>query len=96
MQDFKFCMKSEQNHDDEGTMSWFTAILGFGFATNDPQKIKKAGNFERHDQLFMSLATEYLINALEVYLTENPASLQLVDSEESAENCVGIFEIFQD
>ena len=88
MQDYKFCMKSEQNLDDEGTLGYIAAILGLAFASNDPQKIKKQGNFEKHDQLFMDLATQYLVNALENYLSLHPASLLVVDSEASAEQFV--------
>ena len=81
-------MRSEQNLEDEGTLPWFANILAFSFASNDAHKIKKQGNFEKHDQLFMNVATEYLINALKNYLQLNPASLLRVDSEESAESFV--------
>ena len=85
MQDYKFCMKTEQNHEDEGTLPWFATVLGLDFASNDPHKIKKQGQFEKHDQLFMNLGTQFLINALENYLLENPTSVQKIDSEGSAE-----------
>ena len=35
MQDYKFCMKTEQNLEDEATLPWFAAILGLDFASND-------------------------------------------------------------
>ena len=41
MQDFKFCMKRNQNLEDVGTLPWFSAILGLDFASNDPHTIKK-------------------------------------------------------
>lgn len=85
MQDYKFCMKTEQNLEDQGTLSWFATILGFDWATNEAKKIKKAGYYEKHDQLFMNVATEYLGNALENYLKKYPHSLLTVISEESAE-----------
>ena len=84
MQDFKFCMKTEQNLEDKGTLSWFSTILGFDWASNDPNKIKKSGFYERHDQLFMDIATEYLCNALENYLKKFPESLQTVTNEDTA------------
>ena len=84
-------MKTEQNHEDEGTLPWFATVLGFDFASNDAHKIKKQGMFEKHDQLFMNIGTQFLINALENFLKKNPASLLKVDSEDSAEAFVLAF-----
>ena len=47
MQDFKFCMQSEQNLDDKGTLGNIAAILGLDWASNEANKIKKSGLFER-------------------------------------------------
>ena len=59
MQDYKFCMKTEQNLEDEATLPWFAAILGLDFASNDQHKIKKQGNFEkgRHQKKQSKLGT---------------------------------------
>ena len=88
MQDYSFCMKTENNQDDEGTLPWFASILNFEWASRDASKIKKAGNFEKHDQLFTELGTQYLINATENYLRENPEALSKVNSQETATNFV--------
>ena len=87
-QDFKFCMQKEQNMDDEGTLPWFSTILGFDWASNKAQKIKRDGNFERHDQLFMEVGTQFLVNALENFLKTNPNSISAVHDELSAESFV--------
>ena len=39
-QDFKFCLKKEQNLEDVGSLAWFTNILGLDWVSNNAQKIK--------------------------------------------------------
>ena len=39
MQDYKFCMQTVQNQDDKGSLSWFAAILGYDWASNDASKV---------------------------------------------------------
>ena len=39
-QDYKFCLKEEQNLEDEGTLSWFATIQGLDWVSNKAQKIK--------------------------------------------------------
>ena len=68
MQDYNFCMKTENNLDDEGTLPWFCNMLNFEWASRDPSKIKKSGMFEKHDQLITVISTQYLTNALENYI----------------------------
>ena len=46
MQDYAFCMKTENNQDDEGTLPWFANILNFDWASRDPHKIKSQGSVE--------------------------------------------------
>ena len=41
--------------------------------------------FEKHDQLFTNVATEYLVNAMQNYLKENPEAFKKVSDELSAE-----------
>ena len=47
MQDYSFCMKTENNQDDEGTLPWIAGILNFDWASREASKIKKQGNFEK-------------------------------------------------
>jgi hypothetical protein len=88
MQDFNFCMKTENNLDDEGTLPWLCNMLNFDWASRDPAKIKAPGKYEKHDQLITEVSTQYLINALENYLIVNPESLAGVQSQQSAEEFV--------
>ena len=88
MQDFSFCMKTENNPDDEGTLPWFCGILNFDWASNEASKIKRSGMFEKHDQLIMEVATQYLLNAYENYLILKPESLQQVKCQQTAEKFV--------
>ena len=88
MQDYSFCMKSEKNLDDEGTLPWFAKILNLGWASREASKIKKQGNFEKHDQLFTELGCQYLTNAFENYLLKFPGDLEKLDSTESAQELV--------
>ena len=46
MQDFNFCMKTENNLDDEGSLPWFSTMLNFDWASKDPSKIKKQVSVE--------------------------------------------------
>ena len=85
MQDYNFCMKTENNQDDEGTLPWFACILNFTWASREPSKIKQAGNFEKHDQLITELGTQYLCNAFQNYMAEHPDSLLDVKCEKTAQ-----------
>ena len=39
-QDYKFCLKKEQNLEDVGSLAWFINILGLDWVSNNAQKIK--------------------------------------------------------
>ena len=84
MQDYSFCMKAENNQDDEGTLPHFKNILNFDWASRDAAKIKSDGNFEKHDQLFTELGTQYLVNATQNYMKHNPEALDQIESQEDA------------
>ena len=88
MQDYAFCMKTENNQDDEGTLPWMANLLNFDWASRDASKIKKSGNFEKHDQLFTELGTQYLVNAFVNYMLRHPSCLLQVSSSETAQKLV--------
>ena len=44
--------------------------------------------FERHDQLFMEVATQYLVNAMQNFMKVNPEDIDDVRDETSAEEFV--------
>ena len=46
------------------------------------------GKFEKHDQLFTELGTQYLINAFENYLSRFPDCLLVVNSNQTAQKLV--------
>ena len=68
MQDFAFCMKTENNQDDEATLPWFANILNFDWASRDPHKIKSQGSVESKTNLDVGYPTQ-LMNLMNLYVS---------------------------
>ena len=68
IQDICGCMRSEVNVDDVPSCGFFKTILGLHYISNDPEYIKKDGNYEAHAQFINDIGSELLIKAFKSYV----------------------------
>ena len=61
-------MKSEVNVEDTLSLGYFKTILGLNHITNQPDVIKKDGNYEAHFQFCEDIGQEFLIEAFKEYV----------------------------
>ena len=64
-------MKSVVNIEDELSLGFFRTTLGLNLITNNPDTIKRCGEFERHDQFMLEVGKEMLINAFKTFMETN-------------------------
>ena len=69
-QDYGFTMKSDINAADELSLGWFNGFLQMSKITNEAAKIKKPGLFELHDQFYMAVGEQYLVNGFKTYIKD--------------------------
>ena len=74
IQDITAGMKTEVNVEDSLSLGFFKTTLGLNHISNNPDIIKRAGNFEYHIQFCEDVGTELLIEAFKTFMEEqNPA-----------------------
>ena len=61
-------MQSEVNIEDEPSLGFFRTTLGLNSISNNPDTIKKCGEFERHDQFVLEVGKEILINGFKTFV----------------------------
>ena len=67
IQDITAGMKSEVNVDEPLSLGYFKTILGLNHISNQPDYIKRDGNFEVHSQFCEDVGTELLIEAFKTF-----------------------------
>ena len=70
IQDIVAGMKSEVNVEDTLSLGYFKTTLGVHHITNNPDAIKRDGNFECHSQFCEDIGTELLIEAFKTFLVK--------------------------
>ena len=68
IQDMGAGMKSEVNVEDTLSLGYFKTTLGLNHITNNPDAIKRDGNFEYHSQFCDDVGTELLIEAFKTFI----------------------------
>ena len=68
IQDVKAGMKSEVNVEDIISLGYFKTTLGLHHITNNPDVIKKDGNYECHSQFCDDIGSELLIEAFKTFV----------------------------
>ena len=86
IQDIECCMKSEVNVDDDLSLGYFRTILGLNRVTNNPDNIKRCGEFELHDQFVLEVGKEILIDAFKTYMES--ATIPAGKNVEDAKNLI--------
>ena len=76
IQDIVAGMKSEVNVEDSLSLGYFKTVLGLHHISNQPDVIKRSGNFEHHSQFCEDIGTEILIEAFKTYLDEMEDSVE--------------------
>ena len=61
-------MPNEVNVDDILSYGYFKTILGLHHISNNPDVIKKDGNFEHHSQFCEDIGIELIVEAFRTYL----------------------------
>ena len=84
IQDIGAGMKQEVNVDDTLSLGFFKTIMGLSHISNQPDFIKKDGNFEAHSQFCEDIGKEMLIEAFKTYI-KNP-DCPIVKSETGSVN----------
>ena len=82
IQDVTAGMKAEVNVDDTLSLGFFKTLLGLSHISNQPDFIKKDGNFEAHSQFCEDVGTELLIEAFKTFV--RVPGCQLVKTEAGA------------
>ena len=70
IQDIQAGMKSEVNVEDTLSLGYFKTILGLHHITNNPDVIKKDGNYEPHAQFCDDIGRELLIEAFKTFIDQ--------------------------
>ena len=70
IQDIQAGMKSEVNVEDTLSLGYFKTILGLHHITNNPDVIKKDGNYEHHAQFCDDIGKELLIEAFKTFVDD--------------------------
>jgi hypothetical protein len=68
IQDVTAGIKSEVNVEDTLSLAYFKTTLGFNHITNNPDAIKRDGNFEYHAQFCEDVGSELLIESFKTFL----------------------------
>ena len=64
-------MKSEVNIDDTLSLGFFKTVLGLSHISNQPDIIKKDGNYEAHAQFCEDVGMELLIQAFKTFVAKH-------------------------
>ena len=70
IQDVTAGIKSEVNVEDTLSLAYFKTTLGFNHITNNPDAIKRDGNFEYHAQFCEDVGSELLIESFKTFLAK--------------------------
>jgi hypothetical protein len=70
IQDITAGIKSEVNVEDTLSLGNFKTTLGFHHITNNPDAIKRDGNFEYHSQFCEDVGSELLIEAFKTFVAK--------------------------
>ena len=76
IQDVVAGMKSEVNVEDTLSLGYFKTTLGLHHITNNPDIIKKDGNFEHHSQFCEDIGSELLIEAFKTFVDKAEAPIE--------------------
>ena len=79
-------MKSEVNIEDTLSLGFFKTLLGLSHISNQPDIIKKDGNYEAHAQFCDDVGTELLIQAFKTFVAKHGSPE--VQTEEVAEEFI--------
>ena len=82
IQDIGAGMKSLVNVEDTLSLGNFKTVLGLNHISNEPDFIKKDGNYEAHSQFCDDIGTELLIEAFKTYVgKQHNSSISIVKTE---------------
>ena len=82
IQDVVAGIKSEVNVDDTLSLGYFKTILGLTHISNQPDFIKKDGNYEAHAQFCDDVGTELLIQAFKSFVKKQEC--RIIKTEKGA------------
>ena len=82
IQDLVAGMKSDVNVDDILSYAYLKTTLGLNHISNQPDFIKRDGNYEAHSQFCDDIGSEFLIQAFKTFVSEQ--SCPSVKTEKSA------------
>ena len=86
MQDIVAGMKSEVNVEDTISLGYIKTTMGLNQITNNPDVIKKDGNYEKHRQFCDEVGSELLIEAFKTYVDKTEEVVE--KTEKSAQKLI--------
>ena len=94
IQDYGFTMATDINADDHGSLGWFNGFLTMKNITSNPSTIKKSGMFELHDQFYMNVGTQFLLNGFQTFVEESDVNVSSHSFEVCEKLVFGFIEHF--